>query len=222
MFKRKYQNMNRKINSEVAKNRKQDKKATVEDAVDISKLVSKRIVRKALQKNMELKYDNTNYTTAQDFSWTVTNLSSGVSQGTTDLTRIGDVITNKYLDIRGSLSPGDSTNFFRIVVYFVKNGTDATLPFETDGSVQSVVSHYSHDYRKRYRILWDKTFTLSQAGKNAAVYFKKRIQLRNVETQFASAGTTSVQNCLMMATVSDSGAASHVQPYIHARLHWFG
>lgn len=195
--------------------------ARKEDTKKIVK-IAKQVANKISQRDVELKYDNLNYTAGVSYTWTQSNLSSDIGGGTTDITRIGDKITNKFIDVRWQWQAGDTRNVARMVFYVAREGATSTQPFETDSSVEAPMSHYTHDLKGKYKILYDKTLTLCQNGSNSQVTGFKRIPMYNMVTQYSAASTTVVKNCVYMALVSDSAAITHPNPIIHVRMHYVG
>lgn len=184
--------------------------------------IAKQEANRVSQRDNELKYDNLNYTATLTYNWALSNLTAGIGAGTTDITRIGDAVTMKNLEIRWRVAAADATNVCRMVVYVAKNGDTTDLPFETDGSYETPLSLYNHDYRRRYKVLWDRTISTSTSGSNQVVSGHKIINLRNMVAQYTTASTTCVKNALYLAVVSDSAAVPHPSPVIHCRLYYVG
>lgn len=130
----------------------------------------KRSIRK-IQGAQELKAIDIRYTTGgidQDGEFTLLN---GVAQGVTDITRIGNEIQMTSVQFRGVVTNSFadlSSKIFRMLIFIDRQAnagtpTVATLldltVFSTAGD--QVYAPYNHDYQKRYKILYDRTHTLT-------------------------------------------------------------
>lgn len=171
---------------------------------------TKDFVKKYLAKNQELKFFAVeNGVTAVDFSGTIYDLS-GIAQGDTDVTRDGDEIMPKSLNIRGSMVIADSTNVMRFIVF---RWLQSTTPVVTDilgvgvGSLFGPYAPYNVDSRQKFNVLYDKIQELGSTSQQVAL-INKFLPLAQKSVQY-SAGTTTGTNKIWALAISDSGAASH-------------
>jgi len=143
-------------------------------------------------------------------------------QGDTDQTRDGDRLYAKKLYVRMSLTvaTGDVTNLVRIIWFQWFPTTTSFSPSVTDillvgpSGAADVYSHYSHDRRQMFAILYDKVFTLSGSATIVTTSSQKRMTYilhpKRKQLQFDNGGTTGT-NHIWMLTISDSSAVSHPQ-----------
>lgn len=138
----------------------------------------------------------------------------------TDSVREGDRVYLKKLYIRGTWFTGDTTQICRLIFFQWKPNSAASpgniLTNGPSGTID-VNSHYVHDNRQMYKILWDKTFLLEGNGSAATAPVttgtQKRFQLilnRGLlrQLQFAQ-GTTVSSNAVYFLSISDSAAVTH-------------
>lgn len=143
-------------------------------------------------------------------------------QGDTDQTRDGDRLYAKKLYVRMSLTvaTGDVTNLVRIIWFQWFPSTTTLAPTVSDilllgpSGAADVYSHYSHDRRQMFSILYDKVFTLSGSATIVTTSSQKRMTYilhpKRKQMQFDNGASTGTNHIWLM-TISDSSAVSHPQ-----------
>lgn len=138
---------------------------------DVQKVQVKKMATRQINGRAELKYDETNASQiSPTLSWQNIKVSL-IAQGNLDSQRQGDEIYVRDIELRlrvEQLAGGALSNAVRLVlVQYYQD--DVTPP--TGGSVMNIasgalayISHYSHDLRRQYKILYDETFYLSSTG----------------------------------------------------------
>lgn len=141
--------------------------------------------------------------------------------GTSIDDRIGNTITVKSVEIRGSITRGVTTgvnenNFCRMVI-FQWRSMAPTSPVVTDILSLNAASTnidesslYITTLNKAYHILYDRTFILSANGDNYAEKFHIKLKRFIKKVEYNSA-TTKGYNQFHMILWSDSTVANH--PY---------
>lgn len=190
-------------------------------------LATKTYVKKMINKDIETKYHDLSLA-AQPYSISLGATQiielSIPAQGTTDLTRIGDKITIRGLDIRMHLTSSDTYNIIRCIIFqWYPNTSITSAPVGSqilnDVTTYPYISPYVHDYTNQYGVLYDKMFTLSSLADTITrvVKIKPRLKYCKKTINFSAAGTNG-SNKLYMLLVSDSGAVTHPTANIHSRL----
>ncbi len=143
---------------------------------------------------------------------------SAVAQGSTDVTRVGDSLSPRFLQIRYQLAAGDTTNAVRVIYFHWKpNSTpliDDVLEVET-----SPFSAYSNDNKQEFKIVYDRLHSVSTSGPDGPVVVRKIFGLMS-KIQYFAAGTTGSQK-IWRILLSDSGAAAHPTFVGHTRLQYY-
>lgn len=164
-----------------------------------------------------------------------------IPQGITDQERLGDSLYLRRIYIRLDLqSPTAATganqfNFYRVMIVqdhdmdnvpnTAPGGVIATFPPNDfllagpSGSVD-VVSHYNHDRRKTYTILYDKTYTMvSTAGnpiplKSHTIVVSKGFRKK---LQYVNASTSQHQNAITMLVLGSNAYSATENPLVYAQ-----
>lgn len=178
---------------------------------------------KKLQKNQELKHvDITCGGVINDLLGTIVLLNP-LSQGTTDTTRIANDVHNTSIQFRGCITSdsviadgSQSSCIVRVLVFWDRQANGATVSM-SDVFDQSVVTEewfapYNMDYQKRFKILYDKTFTvnpnygLATVQQGYKVPFRFKIPLGRETKYDGNAGTVAdiETNALYMYYISDN------------------
>ncbi len=119
-------------------------------------------------------------------------LLNGIALGDADTQRDGDSIRMETLMIRVKTSTNaavDASTTCRYVVVYDRqaNGSilDTNKMFITDNSI---ISPRDPALDRRYKVLWDRTFTVNEYTANATTsndrYFSKMIRLRSMRAQY--------------------------------------
>lgn len=176
------------------------------------------MVNRIIRANQELKYFDQIYVAASLNYVPQIHQISAVPQGNTDITRNGDRLKMYKVYFRGDVTnfSADPYNRIRLIMF---QWFPATLP--TSGSIllpglSGVVdwaSHYAHDTRQEYRILYDRTYKMVGNASAATtpntvasvVQFKGIVRVPRKQLQY-QAGTTVGTNQVYLMVFSDSTA----------------
>lgn len=191
-------------------------------------------VNRIINRRSELKFVLTNQAGfGQSSTWTIAKIMT-VAQGDADSTRDGDRLQwAGNIELRcnitnGTGTTGDIFNNVRIII-FQWHPNDSTSPLATDILLNGVTggadtsSHYNHDKRQLYTILFDRYF--STVGNNSSasnpfapnmqtglLTYSISLQTAQKSAQYVAAGTTGT-NQFYIATCSDSQLATHPSIY---------
>lgn len=141
----------------------------------------------------------------------LTKLSS-IPVGTGQEERIGDVVMVKSMSSQFTSIVADATNFVRIIIFqwFEDDAVDPPTPAMILTSPTLIASNYEYNSRRKRKILWDKTLSLSLNGGPANAHVKKRISFFPKEKIYYSpTGAITGKNNIWMLKYSDSGAVVH-------------
>lgn len=192
-------------------------------ATPISRKVPKKTrdyVNKRLKKVGELKYIGWNSSgNAPSYDTPVTVLLSTASQGTTDQSRVGDIVQCVGLEFKATLTSVNTATVVNRIICF--QWYDNTTPDLTDilditsANANSINAQHNFDNKSRMRILYDKRFiTLGTGGAGGnklldLVSFKipyKKIGKHKVTYQGTS--STAMNNAFYVFAFSNVTAAS--------------
>lgn len=184
-------------------------------------VVAKRADRKAnmLMKTVKDKYWDENVgATNADYNGTLV-LINDPTQGSGVTNREGDEIFCKAFKMALQITLGSSGNAstFRVIVIWDQDMTisNANQILSTIGSVSSVTSQNNFEWRKNYRLLFDRTYALDSTDKST--YTIKRTIKLNKSTVFSGAGGATVRKGgLRVLLISNIAPASADRPaYIY-------
>lgn len=151
-----------------------------------------------------------------------TGISSGGSlygpltapiQGTGDSQRVGDRITLKKMTFREAMVYGDGTNHLRLIIFQWYQNSAVAAPLLTDilqttgNPICSSINDTNMD-GKKFKVLHDKVYNLTQNGANGASFSQIKLYGRRIARkaiQF-NPGATSGFNHIYMYAISDSAA----------------
>lgn len=210
----------------MARSRARRKKAapkTRKESWDLAKSAARKVVGTQLEKHY---FDFSQITTVTT-SATIWALSL-VTVGNTDLTRSGDRITIKSLQVKGTYSAGDTTNHLRVICFQYIADSGAAGPVASEvlqssfvGSVNIINAPYAKDFAGyKTIILYDKTFSMTLGanadGGPANGHFQFMLTSKdfkkgkaNPMIQYQAGGTNGVGNIYLMA-MSDSAGVPNV------------
>lgn len=189
------------------------------------KVATKQYVKNMLNKVQEIKYYDEADTIAISTTGSVVCVSD-MAQGDTDITRDGDKIILKSMQLRGTMAyaAADVNNLIRIIVFQwfpVDTAADpsAAAILQQTGTF-GIVSPYNHDQRNQFHILADRTFLL-----NSASYpykgWKMNIPFKYVKKQATFlAGGVYGANHLHILFISDSSAVSDPSVSFYSRVYY--
>lgn len=167
-----------------------------------------------------------------------TILLNGIAEGTGQSERVGEVVSFKTLELRfhGHANQDPSAykdQTFRVMVYWDRQNNQ-TGPLNLGqlleiGNVASPIEQdfqqmRSWDWRKRFRMIIDKTIRLTNSGvsentsyvDNGAVYKKWHIKLKGKRTYWTSAGggaTDIATNALYISIISNVPESNLFGPF---------
>lgn len=171
----------------------------------------KKTVHKELNRNLETKFTMTALTGNIGNSANFNRIATpGV--GTSDSDRTADTIMIKSLYIDYSFIADDSTNLIRFIVFQWYQDSSLNPPIAASilesSSFSQVQAPYSMNNAQNYRILYDRTHTLSTAGSNEVIHVKKyltKIPCRKLVFTNSSANSANIKKGqIYVLEVSDS------------------
>lgn len=189
-------------------------------------------VSKIVHRNQELKYVVASLTaTAITSTAGVVSTPFDVAQGDTDTTRDGDrLMWAGHIDLslevtNGQGSLGDVTNMIRVVLFQwvpISVPTAGDVFLAGPSGVADCFSHYNHDQRQQFKILFDRLFKTAGSSYFNGTFespttaitstgvkrFKVSLAKANKQSQYAG-GSTVGTNKIYMFYVSDSSAVTH-------------
>lgn len=197
-------------------------KSTAPNKASLVKLVDNRI--KSARNNPSIFEQKRNRValTALSASTTlyVNNLTSGISQGTSDLSsRVGDQIRINNIRIDGDLLIGDTTNVVRVMLIFwhQPSSTDPAAGDIFDDSTSATTKLFgeldwdgrsSGSGSSKFTVLYDKRYFLSATRNYRGISIRKSWKQGKL-VQYIGGSSTVMDNALYLCILSDSSAASH-------------
>jgi len=172
------------------KDREQDK--------EIKSLKSK---VKTLQKQPDLHYKDTFYTTALTIPGSIVSINP-LGQGDDFNQRIGEGVRSKYLTVKMRLNrPGNTTaDSVRLIIFWDTqfNGVGGSVAGLLDGIIDTAtitsqqLAPLNYRCHERYHILLDKNFIFNpdSSAVDDTILFKANFNLRNKNVLFADSGAT--------------------------------
>lgn len=159
-------------------------------------------------------------------SGTLTNLISYPAQAagnSTDLTRLGDKIKVKDVELRMYLTSVNILTAIRVVIFIDKRNqsTAVTDVFESGTLVatQNAVNALKvHDYEDRYTFLYDRTFDFGDTDREVKTLVKKFRFKSGLPIEFLAGATTVTKNALKMIVI---GTGATPQYMYQSRCHFF-
>lgn len=181
-----------------------------------------KIVNKILAKRVEDKYHDIFGTYAPLSSAYSIQLLNGIGQGAGDFNRVGNEITNLYINTKFTIDFPDTTNRARLLIFWDKQ-PNRGLPTTADlftYTATPISSFLNPDSKARFHVLKDKILTGGSNGKPIRDVSWK-INLRKKNTLYS--GTTDqidsvMTNALYFMFFSDSGAVPNPQLTYMTRL----
>ncbi len=176
---------------------------------------------------IEPKYNDTTQV-AQSISISGTFYSlTATTNGTTDITRIGDRITLHSLEFNWSAIVADSSNIVRAIVFqwIPDDASDApTLSKLLAQASTPVNSPFNHDSAFKAKILYDHRVILTTyeicRGDKVLLMLDTPGRGINPQVQYSAGSSTGMRN-LFLCLVSDSGPSPQPQVDFVARCNWF-
>jgi len=175
-----------------------------------------KIAKNVVSRKIETKYIDSTYNSGFDTTGTIQILSNIITQGVTDSDRVGDKCEMKSLAMRGYASYGDTVNIMRVILFQWKPSS-TTAPVITD-ILQTVhrFSHYNHDKKALYRVLYDTTFNLNDTNRRQQL-IKRTLKLKLKTLKFENAGVNGMNHIYLLG-ISDSGGVPNPAVQLDFRL----
>jgi hypothetical protein len=167
-------------------------------------------IKKLISAQQEHKFFEIRNAFGVTYAGTVTSLSD-VPQGDTDSTRDADTLMPTSLVMRFGMTVGDTTNFFRVIIFRWHSALSVPTVVQVlqnaSSSTGGVYSDFNHDLRSNFQVLFDKTFTLGTTAvtSNQVVFFNKTLKMARKPIQYTS-GSTSGSDKIYFLAISDSAA----------------
>lgn len=147
-----------------------------------------------------------------------------------DLKREGDKLTITSLDfVAHVISGGDASNLMRLIIFKWKPN-NATAPTVADilkdasGTSIDTIRRYNEDTSSQYKIVMDRTVTITTNGSNRTVAFKRKLYgaaLGSNKLVFNSNDGTTGEGKYYLLSISDSGSAPHPKLAFIARSEYY-
>lgn len=187
-------------------------KASRNDAV-------RKIVRSEIDKNQELKlYETILPLTSISATGTIYDLSGGITQGDTNISREGSAVTFKSLLLRYQFIHADSTQLMRVILFrWMSTGVPAVSDIIQDTTINPPLSALSLNNSSYIQVIFDKLHALS-TNTNANLAFKKYVKLNGRAQWDSGSSTGRKKGQLFMLFISDSAAVTHPTVNFNARL----
>lgn len=165
---------------------------------------------------------------------------NSVGQGDGASDRDGNKITCKSLHIKGNIcrvpeATGSHDPKVRIIVAIdtQNNNTPMVTNDLANITTASILGFRNIEHIQRYKVLWDKVFTVKQAANYDAtnaiipcVYFKKNLKLNNLITSFSGSANDAgniTDNAIKMFVVTDlPNGDDSVQMTFASRMRFYG
>lgn len=175
-----------------------------------------KIAKNLVSRKIETKYIDSTYTSGFDSSGTIQLLSNIITQGVGDSDRVGDKCEMKSFAMRGYAQHGDPTNIMRVILFQWKPSS-TSAPVITD-VLQTAhrFSHYNHDKKALYRVLYDTTFNLNDTNRRQQL-IKRTLKLKLKTLKFENAGVNGMNHIYLLG-ISDSGGLPNPAVQLDFRL----
>lgn len=190
-------------------------------------------VNKKIHSSAETKYHDTLVNGDVDSVGTLFQQLTTITQNITDVTRIGDKITLRGLEMRGyvridTTALGDAYNIIRVIIFqwhptAVSIGAPSAaviLNYIGGTLAQIPVSPYTHDYQDQFTILYDKFMDVSGSD-NVRCLRTKKINLKYAKKTLGFiAASSNASNHIYCLLVSDSSATPHPVATLQFRVYF--
>lgn len=185
--------------------------------------IAKQEARKAIKRQVEVKqHDEVNDTTV---STTINNTDplQTIVRGTDANDYIGDKINPIGLALRYHLIAGDAYNMLRMLIIQDKDVAGSpTTGTMFQNNIYPLTSALHRDFTSQYRVLYDKTYTLTTNGGGGAIPISKRMFIKGKRMRYirfdAAGNCTGGQ--IWIVAISDSSTASHPVFQVYTRLYF--
>lgn len=181
-------------------------------------MATKQYVKRTITSQMDDKHHPVSNSYSVSDAGTVVDISAIAQSAaqSTDLTRIGDDLTLKAIELRWQVRYDDTNNLVRIMIFQTKD-TFSTAPEPSDvlrnlfGTVRAPLAPLYFDARSRFKVLYDRLVTVGDqsprsVARKVMIYPKK---LARKKIHFYGGSSTHKVGGIYLLMVSDSGGVSH-------------
>lgn len=188
-------------------------------------LVTKAMLRRALKANTECKYHcRTEEDLAVDGTTGIVRDLSIIPQGDDDGDRDGNVVSAKWLVVRGRLTNADTAgNVIRIVVarWFGEGAAVGPTDFPQQSGATTMGPFACWSSKKlNMHVLYDQLYKTDTDDPNTLIEFRCKV---NSKINFAGSSTASAtHNSIILFAISDSSVASHPAISFTSQLSFVG
>lgn len=188
-----------------------------------------KVVKKVLRSYAENKYHDFTVTATMT-NTPVINEIMNVTQGTTDVTRIGDAVELIRGEIRFSVlaqSTAANVHPCRVLIFqWFENTVPVIGNILTNAAAGvATVSSYAMDYFRKhvqFKVLYDRTFPLAANGGGTSAFFvHHRLKGFRKHVSFIAGAASPATNDLFVVFMSDTATATEVPTFsFYSRLEW--
>jgi len=199
------------------KTRKNVKKVSVRS-------IARTEAKRAIAREIEVKYTDFG-AASQSISATTgyfAELTANLVKGTgSENAYIGTKISPKYLQVRGTIMPGDAANYVRIFLIQQKAANDPVIEsiWDTSGSLSAPFAFLNRDYTSTYRLLASRLIKVVDSSELEVHPFVISISAKKMtQMHFLTGENTPSYGPIWLCACSDSTAAAHPNITFFSRL----
>lgn len=181
----------------------------------------RKIVHEEQLRASELKYVDATPLAAQTITTSMsTVMMSAISAGTSVNGRVGELVTMSKVEFRLAFVTGDATQTLRMLILIDTQPNGAAF-VQTDlfENASDPLSAINWQYKRRFTILKDKTFTLDTYNPTCAVTGTVKVKADTKYNGTSNSIANITKNALYFVFVSDSGAVP--QPTVSGNIRLF-
>jgi len=187
-----------------------------------NKNVTKKQVEDMIKGEQEVKFIDVVNATTISYAGTVIALSD-VGNGTTNITRIGNSIIPRKLELRLTMSCADAYNVMRVIIFrwglrFSVDPPDASDILELVSSTNAVNSPYAYNERSAYKIIFDQVYTMVLSQSDNIKYANISLKMKQKAVNYFGASTSDIMNGYYVLFISDSSVTTHPGMNYYSRL----
>jgi len=176
--------------------------------------------KKVKQLAPELKYFDNSFGLTPDYTTGTVSALNNMAQGTTDVTRIGDTITNSGFSMRGYvlMNPTLTEQVCTIGIVHVPKSDDIPAVsdlFQVLTVHMAPMSHVLWDNKANFRWIWRKIFVMDSDHPTKQYNVYKKLKTK---TQFSGGSTTYTSGAYYLVTLS--GNSNTLPPVVYGRIRW--
>ena len=175
---------------------------------------------KKIAYSSEIKYHDVAIETQVNWSGAGPIDLANISPGLSDNSRIGDQIRVTSINFKWiAYQENSACSYIRVIV--IRDHQDAILDLnqvlQETGNLSSFQSHYVHDLRKQYTVLFDKYFKITTDYQDAVQqrWYKKL----NFKVQYVAGGTSTIsKNQIKAFAIADVSDQATQQPSLYGYM----